>query len=178
MPIFIETPRLILRHWKEVDHEHYVQLSADKKVMEYFPSVLSRDESLEQIKRITTHIDEYGYGLLAVERKDNSEFIGYTGLSHPGFESDFTPCVEIGWRLSKPNWNYGFATEAAKACLEYGLGTLKLGEIYSWTSVHNTRSEQVMIKIGMEKQGFFEHPLINDGHILKSHVIYKRNSTR
>jgi RimJ/RimL family protein N-acetyltransferase len=171
--IFLETPRLILRQWKESDHEPYIELNADKEVMEFFPSVLSPDESLRQIERIATAIDKNGYGFFAVERKDNHQFIGFTGLSHPGFEAEFTPCVEIGWRLSKANWGQDFATEAAKGCLAFGFDQLKLDEIFSFTSVHNKRSEQVMRKIGMEKMSFFDHPLIADGHALKKHVWYK-----
>jgi RimJ/RimL family protein N-acetyltransferase len=171
--IFIETPRLILRQWKETDHEPFVKLNMDNDVMEFFPSVLTKAETMVQIERLSSHIDRFGYGFFAVERKDNQQFIGFTGLSHPRFESYFTPCVEIGWRLSKANWGRGFATEAAKACLEYGLNDLGIGEIWSFTSVHNVRSEKVMQKIGMIKQGYFEHPLIEDGHILKQHVLYK-----
>ena len=171
--IFLETPRLILRQWRESDHEPYILLNTDRAVMEFFPSTLTRDESLAQIARLTTHIDQYGYGFFAVERKDNHEFIGFTGLANVRFESHFTPCVEFGWRLNKANWNQGFATEAARACLKYAFDTLKLNEIYSYTSVDNKRSEHLMKKIGMNKVGVFDHPLIEDGHVLKRHVLYK-----
>jgi RimJ/RimL family protein N-acetyltransferase len=171
--IFLETPRLILRQWQGSDYEPYIQLNADSGVMEFFPSVLTRDQTLAQINRISDAIDRNGYGFFAVETKDTHEFIGFTGLSNPGFESHFTPCVEIGWRLSKANWNQGFATEAAMASLGYGFETLGLAEIYSFTSIHNLRSVQVMKKIGMSHSGFFEHPLIEDGHVLKPHVVYK-----
>lgn len=171
--IFLETPRLILRQWQESDHEPYMQLNADKDVMEFFTSTLTRGETLAQITRLIAHIDEHGFGFFAVERKDNHQFIGFTGLAHDRFESHFTPCVEIGWRLNKANWNHGFATEAAKACLGYAFDTLKLNEIYSYTAIDNKRSEHVMEKIGMNKVGVFDHPLIEDGHVLKRHVLYK-----
>ena len=171
--IFIETSRLILRQWQESDYEPYAGLNADNEVMEFFPSVLTYEKSLAQAKRIADSITEQGYGFFAVERKDTHKFIGFTGLSNPGFESHFTPCVEIGWRLSKANWNQGFATEAAKACLEYGFNILNLAEIYSFTSIHNVRSEHVMKKIGMTHAGFFDHPLIEPGHILRPHTVYK-----
>jgi len=174
--IFIETPRLILRQWEEADKEPYIQLNLDKEVMEFFPGVATSEETLAQIDRFSKRVADTGYGFFAVERKDNNEFIGFTGLSVPGFESDFTPCIEIGWRLSKANWNQGFATEAAKACLKYGFDTLKFDDIYSFTSIHNTRSEHVMKKIGMIKQGLFEHPLIEEGHFLKRHVLYRISS--
>jgi ribosomal-protein-alanine N-acetyltransferase len=75
--------------------------------------------------------------------------------------------------LSKANWNHGFATEAARACLQFGFDTLKLNQIYSFTSVNNVRSMNVMEKIGMVRDGFFEHPSIEAGHVLKQHVLYK-----
>ena len=172
--IFLKTPRLILRQWKESDHEPYTEMNADKDVMEFFPSVMLPDDSRRQAQRIAEAIDKKGYGFFAVERKDNHQFIGFTGLSNPGFEvAEFTPGVEIGWRLSKANWAMGFATEAAKACLTFAFDQLKLDEIFSFTSVHNQRSEHVMQKIGMDKMGFFDHPLIADGHALKKHVWYK-----
>ncbi len=171
--VFIETPRLILRQWKASDHEPYIQLNQDSEVMEFFPSLLTRDESLAHIDRFTKHIDQYGYGFFALERKDTGQFIGFTGLSHPRFEAPFTPCVEIGWRLSKAHWGEGFATEAALATLDFGFGSIGLDEIYAFTSVHNKKSEQVMLKAGMLKQGEFEHPQIEAGHFLKQHVLYR-----
>src|ERR1700743_2962136 len=99
--IFIETPRLIIRQWQKSDELPYIQLNRDREVMEFFPSISTEAETVAQITRFTNRINEKGYGFFAVERKDNGEFIGFTGLSNPGFETDFTPCVEIGWRLGK-----------------------------------------------------------------------------
>jgi ribosomal-protein-alanine N-acetyltransferase len=171
--IFIETPRLILRQLEKEDHEAFIALNQDKDVMGFFPSVLTAAETMSQIERIANHIEQYGYGRFAVERKDNRQFIGFTGLAHATLKSIDAPFVEIGWRLSKANWGQGFATEAAKACLDYGFNALGLDEIHSFTAVLNKRSEQVMKKIGMVKQGLFDHPAIEDGHILKQHILYK-----
>jgi ribosomal-protein-alanine N-acetyltransferase len=171
--LFIETQRLVLRDWLPSDYGPYIALNADKEVMEFFPSVKTAGETMEQISRLSSQIKKQGYGFFAVERKDNGAFIGFTGLEHPGFQAEFTPCVEIGWRLSKENWGFGFATEAATACLQFGFNNLALDEIYSFTSVHNARSEKVMQRIGMTKEGYFDHPALEDGHLLKKHVLYK-----
>jgi RimJ/RimL family protein N-acetyltransferase len=171
--IFIETPRLILRDWLPDDAEPFIALNSDEEVMQFFPSVNTADETLDQIRRIKRHIQQHGFGFFAMERKDNGEFIGFTGLTQPGFAAHFTPCVEIGWRLSKKNWGYGYATEAGKACLELGFDDLKLDKIYSFTSIHNIPSEKVMKRIGMAKTGYFDHPAIDDGHFLKKHVLYR-----
>lgn len=171
--IFIETPRLILREWQQSDYEPFIALNADAEVMEFFPKTLSPEETMAQIGRIIAHFEKYGFGLFAAARKDNGEFIGFTGLAYVNFESYFTPCVEIGWRLSVANWGLGFATEAAKACIEYGFHDLNLKEIYSFTSIHNKRSEHVMEKIGMQQAGEFDHPLVAKDDFLERHVLYK-----
>ncbi|MDO3628125.1 GNAT family N-acetyltransferase [Mucilaginibacter sp. BT774] len=172
----IETPRLILRQWKESDQDPYIRLNSDLEVMEFFPSVKTPTETLAQIKKIAAYIGQHGYGFFAVERKDNHQFIGFTGVCEPGFDAYFTPCIEIGWRLSKENWGQGFATEAALACLDFGFDKLNLAAIYSFTSIHNKRSEKVMQRIGMSKTGEFDHPSIADGHWLKRHTVYKISS--
>ena len=174
----IETLRLILRQWRQSDAQPYVKLNADPDVMEYFPSIKTPGETLAQIDRISDYIDQKGFGFFAVERKDNRQLIGFTGVCEPGFNAHFTPCIEIGWRLSKENWGQGFATEAALACLDFGFGKLQFSEIYSFTSIHNNRSEKVMQRIGMNKTGEFDHPLIADGHWLKRHVVYKISSPK
>jgi len=171
--IYIETERLILRDWMESDYKPFIALNADAEVMEFFPSVQTADTTLAQIKRLAGHIATNGFGFFAVERKDNNEFIGFTGLAYPRFEAHFTPCIEIGWRLSKADWNQGFATEAAKACLQFGFDSLRTDTIYSFASVHNQRSENVMKKIGMVHDGFFEHPSVEEGNWLRKHVLYK-----
>jgi len=176
--IFIETPRLILRQWQQSDQEPYISLNAVPEVMEYFPSIKTPAETLTQIERISDYVDRHGYGFFAVERKDNHRFIGFTGICEPGFEAYFTPCIEIGWRLSRENWGYGFATEAALACIDFGFDKLNLKEIYSFTAIHNYRSEKVMQRIGMNKAGEFDHPLIPDGNWLKKHVLYKITSPK
>ncbi|MBV9986562.1 MAG: GNAT family N-acetyltransferase [Chitinophagaceae bacterium] len=171
--VFIETERLILRGWQSSDAAGYCRLNADEEVMEFFPATLTEKESLAHINRMKRHIAEKGYGLFALERKQDGAFIGFTGLSTPGFDAFFTPCTEIGWRLDKKYWNKGYASEAAGACLRFGFEELKLDRIYSFTAVSNTRSENVMKRIGMHHAGFFEHPLLAETHPLRRHVLYK-----
>ena len=171
--IFIETDRLILRQWQATDCEPYIKMNLDKDVMEYFPSILSSEQSLLHINKMTEKIDQHGYGLFAVERKDTQSFIGFTGFSRPNFNAFFTPCVEIGWRMAKELWNQGFATEAANACLLFGFEKFKFEEIYSFTSIHNLNSERVMKKIGMKQVGKFDHPLLEKDHCLQKHILYK-----
>ena len=96
-------------------------------------------------------------------------------MSIPEFITHFTPCVEIGWRLSSQAWNKGYATEAAKAVLKVGFEQFKLQEIVSFTVPENKRSMRVMTKIGMKRDlnRDFDHPKVPDNHPLKRHVLYR-----
>src|ERR1700722_14097324 len=136
----IETPRLGLRNWIDADTPEFIEMNRDSRVMEYFPRLLPAKETEEMIHRIKTHINTHSFGLWAAEIKETHEFIGYVGLAIPRFEADFTPCVEIGWRLAYKHWNKGYAQEAAFACLDYGLTHLNLDAVVSFTAVVNTRS--------------------------------------
>lgn len=169
----LSTPRLRLRRWLPADVPVYARMNRDPAVREFFPSLMTYDESAVSVRVIERHFDEYGYGLYAVEVGLTGEFIGFTGFSHPGFDAWFTPCVEMGWRLCKEAWGQGYATEAARAALAYGFGTLGLTRVLSFTAVLNTRSERVMQKIGMTRVEEFGHPGIAEGHVLRPHVLYK-----
>ena len=101
--------------------------------------------------RIEAGFEANGFGLWAVEVVATGEFIGFTGLSRPRFDAPFMPAVEIGWRLARPAWGHGYATEAALAALAYGFGPADLDEIVSFTTVTNARSRAVMDRLGMSR---------------------------
>ncbi|MEA5508684.1 GNAT family N-acetyltransferase [Crocosphaera sp. UHCC 0190] len=172
--IEILTPRLKLREWKEEDKEPFFCLSSDPKVMEFMPKLLSKEESNSLVERIKIHFQEHGYGLFSVELLNENTFIGFIGLYIPRFQTYFTPCVEIGWRLAYKYWGKGYATEGAKAVLNYGFNQLQLSEIVSFTVPNNVRSRRVMEKIGMTFFDYFDHPLLPVGHPLSKHVLYKK----
>lgn len=171
--IYIETPRLLLRDWKEEDLKPFSEINQDSSVMEFFLKKLTDMESLDFYNRIRNEFAQCGYGLYAVERKEDCAFLGYTGFHNIAFDVDFAPGVEIGWRLKQDCWNRGYATEAAEACLKYAAGHLPFATVYSFTSLPNKRSERVMQKIGMQKVKEFPHPSVPDGHPLKEHVLYE-----
>lgn len=173
-----QSGRLGFRNWQDADLAPFAAITADPEVMEFFPSTLSFEETAGMIVRIKEHFDRYGYGLYAVDTLHDQQFIGYIGFSHPGFEAHFTPCVEIGWRLRKAAWGQGYATEGARRCLQHAHDTLHLPLIYAFTATQNKRSENVMIKLGMEKTEGFEHPRIAEGHPLKTHVLYRINTDK
>jgi len=171
----IITERLILREWLESDLEPFIALNQDEKVMEFFPSILSKTETEDFVTRIKKHFADHGFGLYACQLKSTKEFIGFAGFSTPSFEAHFTPCVEIGWRIAEKFWNQGYATEAAKAVLEFGFKNLNLKEIVSFTSEKNLRSISVMKKIGMtqDMSDDFLHPKLEASHPLARHVLFR-----
>lgn len=99
--IYIETSRLKLRDWEETDIVPFAELNADENVRRYFPKTLSTEETKAFYTLIVDKIKENGYGLFAVEEKETNEFLGFIGFHRATFEADFTPCIEIGWRLKK-----------------------------------------------------------------------------
>ena len=171
----LTTSRLLLRPWRASDRAAFAAINADPVVMEYFPSVLTAEQSEAMVDRIEAHIKQYGFGLWAVEIPSVTEFAGFIGLCYPRFAASFTPCVEIGWRLGRSYWGQGYATEGARAALQYGFDVLGLNEILSFTSPHNVRSRKVMEKLGMTHNPAddFDHPLVPEGHPLRRHVLYR-----
>lgn len=170
----LQTPRLLLRPWRDEDLAPYAALNADPEVMRHFPALLSREESDAQAERIRANFEARGWGLWAVEVKGGAPFIGFVGLAVPGFEAPFMPATEIGWRLARSAWGQGYASEAARAALGFGFAQLGLEAIVSFTALGNQRSRAVMERIGMHNTGQdFEHPRVPEGSPLRRHVLYR-----
>ena len=170
----IKTERLILRQWKESDREPLARMNKDPRVLEFLLGPLTREESDKRAEVYTRHINEHGWGLWAVSVPGVSDFIGWIGLWPIGFTAHFTPAIEVGWRLLPEFWGQGYATEGAKAALQFGFETLKLEEIVSITVPANLRSRRVMEKIGMHRnpEDDFDHPLVEENSPLRRHVLY------
>src|SRR5262245_34594734 len=169
------TSRLRLRQWREHDLAPFGALNADRRVMQFLPKLLDRAESDALASRIRDHFARHGFGLWVVELAGVTDFIGFVGLSVPGFTAPLTPCVEVGWRLAYEHWGHGYATEAARAALAFGFHDLALDEIVSFTVQSNWRSRRVMERLTMTRSASddFEHPLLPAGHPLRSHVLYR-----
>lgn len=168
----IETERLILRQWKETDAAPFIEMGLDKDVMRFFPKLLSTTESINLIQRISALIDEKGWGFWAVELKESHDFIGFIGLHDQPEQFDFSPCIEIGWRIATKYWKKGYATEGAKAALDYAFNALNKDKVVSFTATVNKPSQAVMERLGMRKVKHFNHPELPDGHTLQEHVLY------
>jgi RimJ/RimL family protein N-acetyltransferase len=175
-PRELRTERLRLRPWREDDREPFARLNADPRVMEFFPAVLSREETDAGVARIDAHFAEHGWGFWAVEIPSVTPFAGFIGLYTPRFAAHFTPCVEIGWRLAAECWGRGYATEGARAAMAFGFGELGLDQIVSFTVPANQPSRRVMERLGMthDPADDFDHPNLPKGHPLRRHVLYRK----
>ena len=174
----LRTERLLLRRWRDTDREPFARMNADPEVMRHFVGPLTREQSDGFAGRIERQFEERGYGPWAVEIPGEAAFIGYVGLLYHTFPAHFTPAVEIGWRLDRPFWGRGYATEAARATLADGFGRAVLQEIVSFTSTLNLQSIAVMKRIGMTHNPAddFDHPNVPEGNPLRRHVLYRISS--
>lgn len=174
----MDSPKL--RQWKDSDFEPFVEMNADPEVMRYFLARLTRSESLAMFSLMRSNIDQHGWGVWAVEV--NGDFAGMVGLNVPKLLLPFSPCTEVLWRLRKEFWGRGVAHSAASQAIEYGFSKVGLEEIVAFTAQPNLRSIRLMERLGFDRdhRGDFDHPAVPEGHLLRSHVLYrkKRNSYR
>lgn len=164
--------RLGFRNWVSADIDGLYEINRNKKVMAFFPSTQSKKQTEDFIIRMKFQFQQKGYCYFAVDILDTRKFIGFIGLSEQTFKSDFTPAVDIGWRLHPKFWHKGYATEGAKRCLEFGFNYLNLNKIIAIAPAINTPSIKVMEKIGMEKFEKFKHPLLKEYQELETCIIY------
>jgi len=171
----LTTGRLFLRRWQDADLVPFRAINADPRVMEFFPSMLTAEESDQAVVRIEQHFDRHGFSLYAAELIETQTFIGFIGISIPMFDAPFMPAVEIGWRLAYDYWGRGLATEGARAVVHHAFETLRIPSLVSFTVPANLRSRRVMENIGMvhDPAGDFDHPRVSEGHPLRRHVLYR-----
>jgi RimJ/RimL family protein N-acetyltransferase len=170
----LETARLALRDWHEADRAVFAAMNADPVVMEFFPKPMTAAQSAALVDNYQAELEESGYCPWAVEELSTGAFIGFVGLHAVPPYLPFGPGAEVGWRLARPYWGQGYATEAAVAAVQFGFGPLDMDRILSFTAVINLRSRRVMERIGMSRDEAddFDHPNIAPGHPLRPHVLY------
>lgn len=156
--MIFETNRLILRELETGDALNFYHLNSDPEVLKYtgdqpFVSEQAAFDFLFNYPK--NSYEKYGYGRWAVELSDTNEWIGWCGLKF-SLENNET---DIGYRFFKKHWGNGYATEAAKASLDYGFNELNLNKIVGRAMNDNIASIIVLKKIGMK----FEKDILMDG---------------
>lgn len=172
MKYFFKSDRLGFRTWQDDDLHHLRAMNSDPDVMRYFPSILTEAENMALLDKLEQRYIHDGYTYYAVEELGTREFIGFIGIAYQTFDSPYTPCVDIGWRLLKKHWGKGFATEGAKRVLDYANTELRIKEIRAFAPAINLPSISVMKKIGMSYLGVFNHSLLSGYPDIESCVVY------
>ena len=170
-PQEIITATARLRRLSEADFPGFARMNADPDVMRYFPRPWTAEESRAAFDEVNAEFGERGFGVYALEA--DGQFAGVVGLSVPSFQSWFTPCVDILWRLQPEFWGRGLASEAAAAVLKMAADSLLLEKVFAFAVAQNRGSIRVMEKIGMTAcdPPRFDHPGVEDPK-LRQHVLY------
>lgn len=168
----IQTERLILRRWEDRDRAVFHRHCSDPVVMENLGPLLSAEETDVLLDRQNGYYDSQGYCFWAMERREDSELLGFCGLK-PGAER--TPIegeVEIGWRLGSDHWGKGYAREAAQASLDWAWAN-GIDSVAAITTRGNFRSWGLMERLGMVRapEDDFDHPKAIER--LRAHVTYR-----
>ena len=155
----LRTERLILRAWRPDDRPAFAALNADPEVMRWIGdgTPLDRAGSDRLVDRIEAQWTARGFGLWALQERSGG-LVGFAGLTVPWFLPAVLPAVEVGWRLARPAWGQGYATEAARAALAHAFGELGLAEVIATIFPDNARSVRVAEKLGMVRTGLHDHP--------------------
>lgn len=171
----IETERLILRQWRDDDKRPFQRMNADPIVMEFMPRLMPPEDSDKLVGIFSKQIEKEGYGFFAVEIKESGEFIGFAGIAPVAIKTKFVPATEIAWRFDYGAWGKGYATEAARALIEYGFREIGLEEIVGFCVHDNEGAVHVMEKIGMTKDpdGDFDYPNLRKDHPLGRFVLFR-----
>lgn len=171
----LETPRLLLREWRDTDREAFAAIVADPHVMRFYPATRSRAEADAWIDKMIAGLANGTGHFLAVERKSDGALLGLTGTGDINFPIPTEPKLEIGWVLGKDYWGQGYAPEAARAALGHAFTQLHAPEVVAFTARVNLPSQRVMQKLGLtrDSRADFEHPRIAGGHPLRAHVLYR-----
>lgn len=153
MQIFVETNRLILRELMPSDATGMFDLDTDADVHRYLGNkpIETMDEAWQVIAFIRNQYVQNGIGRWAVVEKATGDFVGWSGLKLvKELTNGHINYYDLGYRLLKKHWQKGYATESARASLDYGFTTLNLPVIYAMADVRNIASRNVLLKTGLQ----------------------------
>lgn len=166
MTQILETKRLTLRELNINDSENFYNLNLNPNVIKYTGN--SAFKNIDEAKDFLENYQDYqlnGFGRWAVIEKSKKEFLGWCGLKYDRNLDE----TDIGFRFFEEHWNKGFATESAKACIDYGFENLNLKTIIGRAISENIASIKVLEKIGLKFEREFDFDKSNKG------VIYRIN---
>ncbi|MEO7754153.1 MAG: GNAT family N-acetyltransferase [Terracoccus sp.] len=141
------TEHLTFREMADDDLDDMARLLGDPEVMQYYPRRKTREDAQRWIDWNQRNYAEHGYGLWVIQTRDDGSFVGDCGLTWQ--EVDGSPVLEIGYHIAPAHQGFGYATEAAKACLNLALGPLDAGHVTAIINPDNAPSRRVAEKMGM-----------------------------
>ena len=166
--LHIETERLILRPFDLQDIVPAYEMNLDAEVSKYTGDggVVSMEETERRIKEdVFSDYQKHGFGRLAVQLKGGPRFIGFAGLK---YLEDIDE-VDVGYRFMSAYWGKGYATEAAKACVEFGFQTLQLKRMLGFVLAENPGSIRVLEKLGFS----YEKDVLEDGLVAQQYALQR-----
>jgi RimJ/RimL family protein N-acetyltransferase len=171
----IETERLILRSWRDEDASPFHKMGSDPKVMEFLGPLRTLAQARESVAGQQALQSDHGYCFWATERRSDGNMIGFCGLEPGPTATPLEGKTEIGWRLAAAEWGKGYASEAARAALDWGFANLPDPDIWAITVAANTRSWGLMERLGMTRMPDldFDHPSLPKDSPLLRHITYR-----
>jgi [ribosomal protein S5]-alanine N-acetyltransferase len=145
--VILETSRLVLREFVPQDVDALAAVLGDPVAMQYYPAPFDRKGVEEWIERNRERYQREGYGLWAMLLKDSGELIGDCGCALQEVEG--TNHVEVGYHVRRDLWGNGYATEAARACVDYAFTKLGAARVISMIRPGNMQSRRVAEKNGL-----------------------------
>lgn len=149
MSVILETERLRLRPIDAaLDFEGWAEMMSDAETMRYIGGkALSRGQAWRSMATMIGHQVARGYSMFAVVEKSTNQFIGRVGPWYPAGWDD----REIGWGLTRKAWGKGYATEAAKVCMDYVFDDLGWENVIHYIDPDNTASMRVAERLGSKR---------------------------
>lgn len=172
----IETPRLILRPWRDGDKPRFEEIINTPGMMKEFGGVWPKGEHDALIDMMIDAQNETGLCMWAVDDRTTGDLIGICGIrwSRRFPELPVYGELEIGWRIAEAYWGKGIAREAAEASIAYGWAHTDAPRISAWTTKENTRSWGLMVRLGMMRHPEldFQHPKYAPGDPFGAQIVY------
>jgi ribosomal-protein-alanine N-acetyltransferase len=165
----LETPRLVLRPFREDDLDDLFAILGDAETMRFYPRPYTRDEVATWIERNVARFEDSGWGLWAILAKEGGEFLGDCGVTDQDVDGVIEP--EIGWHVKRSHWRRGIATEAAVVHRDRAFGELGLRRLISLVRPENVASCRVAEKLGMSVEKETDRSGIR-------HFVYSMRSDR
>lgn len=152
--MYIKTKRLLIRKFEFKDWQAVYEYTSDFNVMKYIPEGVFTEEDAKEFvnKNMGDKTEKFPVVLM-----DGNILIGHIFFYKYFGEHTY----EIGWVFNPKYYNKGYASEAAKAILEYGFEKMKIHRIIATCQPQNIPSYRVMEKIGMRREGYFKKCIPN-----------------